>query len=148
MNYRDALAWVYGRQSFGIKLGLDNTRRLLAAAGDPHARLRFLHVAGTNGKGSTCAMMDAILRADTSALPAWLGVDLGAQGYAVARVNKVLPRNAPPAAVAEQERGQMARWLAGAEWDAYYEVLKKRFKVQIKVAKPQADGSAALAAAE
>jgi dihydrofolate synthase/folylpolyglutamate synthase len=63
VNYRDALAWVYGRQSFGIKLGLDNTRRLLAAAGDPHARLRFLHVAGTNGKGSTCAMMDAILRA-------------------------------------------------------------------------------------
>ena len=63
MNYRDALAWVYGRQSFGIKLGLDNTRRLLAAAGNPHARLRFLHVAGTNGKGSTCAMMDAILRA-------------------------------------------------------------------------------------
>ena len=42
----------------------------------------------------------------------------------------------------------MARWLAGAEWDAYYEVLKKRFKVQIKVAKPQADASAALAAAE
>ena len=63
MNYRDALAWVYGRQSFGIKLGLDNTRRLLAAAGNPQARLRFLHVAGTNGKGSTCAMMDAILRA-------------------------------------------------------------------------------------
>jgi dihydrofolate synthase / folylpolyglutamate synthase len=63
VNYRDALAWVYGRQSFGIKLGLDNTRRLLAAAGNPQARLRFLHVAGTNGKGSTCAMMDAILRA-------------------------------------------------------------------------------------
>ncbi len=98
--------------------------------------------------GMSQALMDAILRADTSALPAWLGVDLGAQGYAVARVNKVLPRNAPPAAVAEQERGQMARWLAGAEWDAYYEMLKKRFKVQIKVTKPQADASAALAAAE
>ena len=63
MNYRDALAWLYGTQTFGIKLGLDNTRRLLAAAGDPHARLQFLHVAGTNGKGSTCAMMDSILRA-------------------------------------------------------------------------------------
>ncbi len=63
MNYRDALAWLYGTQTFGIKLGLDNTRRLLAAAGDPQTRLRFLHVAGTNGKGSTCAMMDAILRA-------------------------------------------------------------------------------------
>ena len=96
--------------------------------------------------GMSQVLMDAMLRADTSALPAWLGVDLGAQGYAVARVNKVLPRNAPQAAVAEQERGQMARWLAGAEWDAYYEVLKKRFKVQIKVAKPKA--GEALAAAE
>ena len=63
MNYRDALAWLYGTQTFGIKLGLDNTQRLLAAAGDPHERLKFLHVAGTNGKGSTCAMMDSILRA-------------------------------------------------------------------------------------
>ena len=63
MNYRDALAWLYGTQTFGVKLGLDNTRRLLASAGDPHARLKFLHVAGTNGKGSTCAMMDSILRA-------------------------------------------------------------------------------------
>ena len=63
MNYRDALAWLYGTQTFGIKLGLDNTRRLLAAAGDPQAQLNFLHVAGTNGKGSTCAMMDSVLRA-------------------------------------------------------------------------------------
>ena len=63
MNYAGALAWLYGTQTFGIKLGLDNTHRLLAAVGDPHKRLRFLHVAGTNGKGSTCAMMDAILRA-------------------------------------------------------------------------------------
>lgn len=62
MNYRDAVAWLYGTQTFGIKLGLDNTRRLLAAVGDPHERLKFLHVAGTNGKGSTCAMMDSILR--------------------------------------------------------------------------------------
>ena len=63
MNYAGALAWLYGTQTFGIKLGLENTLRLLAAAGNPHERLRFLHVAGTNGKGSTCAMMDAILRA-------------------------------------------------------------------------------------
>lgn len=63
MNYRDALAWLCGTQAFGIKLGLENARGLLAAAGDPQHRLRFLHVAGTNGKGSTCAMMDSILRA-------------------------------------------------------------------------------------
>ena len=93
-------------------------------------------------------LLDAILRADTASLPAWVGVDLGAQGYAVARVNKVLQRTPPPQATAEQERGQMSRWIAGAEWDAYYEVLKKRFKVQIKVAKPVAGVDEALAVAE
>ena len=93
-------------------------------------------------------LLDAILRADTANLPAWVGVDLGAQGYAVARVNKVLQRTPPPQATAEQERGQMSRWIAGAEWDAYYEVLKNRFKVQIKVAKPVAGADAALAVAE
>lgn len=63
MNYRDALAWLYGTQTFGIKLGLDNTCRLFAAAGNPQDTLRFIHVAGTNGKGSTCAMIDSVLRA-------------------------------------------------------------------------------------
>jgi len=93
-------------------------------------------------------LLDAILRADAASLPAWVGVDLGAQGYAVARVNKVLQRTPPPQAIADQERGQMSRWIAGAEWDAYYELLKNRFKVQIKVAKPIAGADAAVAAAE
>ena len=63
MNYRDTLAWLFGTQTFGIRLGLENTQRLLAACGQPQEKLRFLHVAGTNGKGSTCAMVDSILRA-------------------------------------------------------------------------------------
>jgi len=62
VNYSDALAWLYGTQTFGIKLGLDNARRLMAAAGNPQERLKFIHVAGTNGKGSVCAMIDAVLR--------------------------------------------------------------------------------------
>lgn len=45
------------------RLGLDRTRELLRKLGDPQKRLRFVHVAGSNGKGSTCAMLDAILRA-------------------------------------------------------------------------------------
>lgn len=44
------------------RLGLGRTRELLAKLGDPQKRLRFIHVAGSNGKGSTCAMLDAILR--------------------------------------------------------------------------------------
>ncbi len=63
MNLEESLAWLYSTQQFGIKLGLENIRRLLGALGDPQEKLRFLHVAGTNGKGSVCAMLDAILRA-------------------------------------------------------------------------------------
>jgi dihydrofolate synthase / folylpolyglutamate synthase len=47
----------------GIKLGLENIRQLLEAAGDPHTNLPTVHVAGTNGKGSVIATLDAILRA-------------------------------------------------------------------------------------
>ncbi len=57
-----ALTWLYSVQQFGIKPGLENTRRLLRELGLPGSRQRFLHVAGTNGKGSTCAFMESILR--------------------------------------------------------------------------------------
>jgi dihydrofolate synthase / folylpolyglutamate synthase len=75
VNYREALAWLYGLQRFGIKLGLENIRRLIAELskkGDlriAHGGLeaasawKVIHVAGTNGKGSVCAMVDSILRA-------------------------------------------------------------------------------------
>ncbi len=56
------LTWLYSTQMFGIKLGLENINRLLAGLGNPHLSLRCIHVAGTNGKGSVCAMLDAILR--------------------------------------------------------------------------------------
>ena len=63
MNFQEALDWLNDTQFTGIKLGLDNTHRLLEAIGNPHQRLRFIHVAGTNGKGSVCAMLDSCLRA-------------------------------------------------------------------------------------
>lgn len=46
-----------------VKWDLERMRVLLAALGDPHKQSRFIHVAGTNGKGSTCAMIEAALRA-------------------------------------------------------------------------------------
>lgn len=63
MNYAEALAWLYGTQQHGIKLGLENIRRQLDTLGWNGRQQRFLHVAGTNGKGSVCAMLDAICRA-------------------------------------------------------------------------------------
>jgi len=61
-DYRVAIAALAARTTHGVRLGLDRTRELLEACGSPHRRLRSLHVAGTNGKGSTCATIDAVLR--------------------------------------------------------------------------------------
>lgn len=63
MKFEEALAWLNDAQFTGIKLGLENTIRLLEAVGNPQHHLRFIHVAGTNGKGSVCAMLDSCLRA-------------------------------------------------------------------------------------
>jgi dihydrofolate synthase / folylpolyglutamate synthase len=62
VNYPEALAWLYGLQRFGIKLGLENIQQLLAMLRLDLRGARVIHVAGTNGKGSVCAMMDSILR--------------------------------------------------------------------------------------
>jgi dihydrofolate synthase / folylpolyglutamate synthase len=58
-----SIDWLYGLQTFGIKLGLENVRALLEMLDLPHAPCRFVHVAGTNGKGSVAAMVDAMLGA-------------------------------------------------------------------------------------
>ncbi|PYJ17945.1 MAG: bifunctional folylpolyglutamate synthase/dihydrofolate synthase [Verrucomicrobia bacterium] len=62
LPYKEALAWLYGLQRFGIKLGLENIRRLIAELHIDLRGSRVIHVAGTNGKGSVCAMIDSILR--------------------------------------------------------------------------------------
>jgi peptidyl-prolyl cis-trans isomerase D len=84
----------------------------------------------------TPAVVDQVMHADTSKLPAWVGVDLGSQGYAVVRINKVMERTAPAAGQATQERAQYGQWVASAENQAYYAVLKNRYKAQISVPKP------------
>ena len=63
MNYEQAMEYIHAVQWAGHKPGLSRTRTLLAALGDPHKQLRFVHVAGTNGKGSTAAMLASCLQA-------------------------------------------------------------------------------------
>ncbi|HKZ23321.1 MAG TPA: folylpolyglutamate synthase/dihydrofolate synthase family protein [Thermoplasmata archaeon] len=62
MDYQATLDRLYKLERFGIKLGLDNIRRLLSLLGDPHRGLKVLHVTGTNGKGSVCAYAASVLR--------------------------------------------------------------------------------------
>jgi dihydrofolate synthase/folylpolyglutamate synthase len=61
--YPEAIQFLYDLRLFGAKFGLDNTYQLAELEGNPQDRLRFIHVAGTNGKGSTCAMLESIYRA-------------------------------------------------------------------------------------
>jgi dihydrofolate synthase/folylpolyglutamate synthase len=65
VNYPDSVHFLYalGNEIKTAKLGLERIARVLDALGDPQRQIRFVHVAGTNGKGSTCAMIESALRA-------------------------------------------------------------------------------------
>jgi len=61
-DYRESVDYPFGLQRFGIKLGLSNITALLKHLGNPHQGLRAVHIAGSNGKGSTAAFLTSILR--------------------------------------------------------------------------------------
>ena len=61
MNYSEAINYFRETAAFGSKLGLDNIRSLMSLLGDPQDKLRFIHIAGTNGKGSVASYILSIL---------------------------------------------------------------------------------------
>lgn len=61
MNYKEAREYIEHSAKFGSNLGLERTEKILELIGNPHVGLRCIHIAGTNGKGSTSAMMNSIL---------------------------------------------------------------------------------------
>ena len=62
MTYDEAMAFIHNVNWIGSKPGLERTTELLEKLGNPHKKLKFIHVAGTNGKGSCCSMMASILQ--------------------------------------------------------------------------------------
>ena len=116
----------------------DGIAKLAAWKGDPTtaAMQETLAVSRDQTQKQLPQVVDAALRADAAALPALVGIDLGAQGYAIVKVLKVLPREASLEAAAKLERAQYTKFWTSAESLAYYSVLKDRFKAEIKVAKP------------
>ncbi|GLX69540.1 bifunctional folylpolyglutamate synthase/dihydrofolate synthase [Paenibacillus glycanilyticus] len=60
-SYTEAVDWINGLIPFGIRPGLDRIEQLLERLNNPHRRLKFIHIAGTNGKGSTCAYLTSVL---------------------------------------------------------------------------------------
>ena len=91
-------------------------------------------VSRQQAQGLPPTLVSALLSAPVAkGQPGWAGVDLGPQGYAVARVNQVLAPETLPAAQAEQGRQQLAQLWAQAEVQAYLEALKKHYKVKILI---------------
>lgn len=60
----EMIRWLYSLENLGIKLGLENMSRLLEKLGNPHRSFKSIHVAGTNGKGSTSAFIASILASE------------------------------------------------------------------------------------
>lgn len=107
----------------------------LKAGGDAAAMPASVVVGRDNPQGLTAPVLKAALSVDPKQLPAWTGVDLGDQGYAIVKVEKVLPRATP--AAQNQEVQQYAQWWTAAETQAHYELIKDRFKVKILVPEPK-----------
>lgn len=82
------------------------------------------------------ALVDAAMKAASKPLPTQIGVDLGGLGYAVVKVNQVIARQEPDAQAAKQQVEQYTREWTTTENQAYYETLKRLFKVKILVPKP------------
>ena len=62
MNYQEAINFIENSHKFGMRLGLENSYKLLELLGNPQDKLKFIHVAGTNGKGSVCSFISNTLK--------------------------------------------------------------------------------------
>lgn len=98
-------------------------------------------------QGQPRQVLEAALRAKLGSAPAVVGVDLGAEGYAVLKVTKVVPRTAGDADLT-RAKPYLAQALAEAEEAAYYDALKRRHKVELKLATPTASSDEAASAAK
>lgn len=125
--------------------------RLAAVRAAPDEALgETLTVSRMQARALPQPLLEAAMRADATQLPQVRGVDLGAAGYAVLRVSKVLPRELPPGATPggpDPLRDQYARAFAMAETEAYLGALKKRYKVEVKPAAKVAAAATAASAA-
>lgn len=92
-------------------------------------------------------LVDAVLKAKADPLPAWLGVDLGDEGYAVVLIEKVLPADAADTGAPEQIRSQYNQMWSRAEVEAYQLALRKRYKTEIVAKAKLPEESAASAPA-
>jgi peptidyl-prolyl cis-trans isomerase D len=151
VNYRPAAARPYAQVKDEVRnlFIQDKSAQLAKAEGmarlaewkDQAAQAQVgaaLVVSREQSAGQPQALVDAVLHADPARMPTLVGVDLGKQGYALARVNKIVPRDTPSAQQQAQSRQQFTQLWAQAEAQAYLTHLKSQFKAEMLVEKPSA----------
>lgn len=140
-DYASVTEYLYALKAGGVKFGIDRMRRLVAALGHPERSYPVIHVAGTNGKGSVAAMLDAILHAAgwrtglyTSPHLVKLGervqVDrrLLTEGEIIAYANELRPRAAQAAAPAPDEHATFFEFMTAM---AFLQFQRHRVDVAI-----------------
>ncbi|MEY2429901.1 MAG: dihydrofolate synthase / folylpolyglutamate synthase [Verrucomicrobiota bacterium] len=121
MSYSEAIQFLYGLRWFGTKFGLTNTFKLAAVAGGPQDKLRFIHVAGTNGKGSTCAMLESIYRAAGLRVGLFTSPHLVAFGERIQVNRQLLPKRDIIRLVTEMQ--SLLKQFAPDEHPTFFEVV-------------------------
>lgn len=123
----------------------DGAARLEAVRAAPQQPLsaEVVTVSRMQSREMPAQLLDAVLKAPAQQLPVVLGVDLGNQGYVLAKVTAVRGRDPAAAANAAEANEQYARIWGAAESEAYYAMLKQRFKVKVHGAAAAADAASA-----
>jgi len=109
--------------------------------GTPEALSEPLTISRRQMQGQPPELVAAALRAPSDTLPAWVGVDLGPQGYAVVKVKRIVPAPPPEEHTQALYKQELTQWMTAVQALAYYELLKQQFKVQIKVPRPLPAGA-------
>ena len=112
VTYPEAIRFLYDLRWFGAKFGLDNTRKLAALAGNPQDQLRFIHIAGTNGKGSTAAILESIYRSAGLRVGLFTSPHLVAFGERIQVNRELLPEDETVRLVEEMQRLLKKGWGA------------------------------------
>ena len=147
---RDQVRAAYVQQRAAQLAQQEGQQRMKAWTAQPasaNALPAAITVSREDPQGQPPQVIEAVLRADPAKLPSFVGVDLDANGYAVARVEKVLPPAESKGDATAQLRQRYEQMWAMAEARSYYDLLKSRYKAQILVPTPGANAIDARSAA-
>lgn len=133
------------RLDLAAKAAVTEGQKALQQARSGSAQLalsRPMVVSRSQSTSLPASFVNQVMQAPATALPAWVGIDLGEQGYRLARISQVAQRAPVDATLANQERAQLESIMADTQSRVYLEYLRQAYKVKVLVSDPQTEKSA------